>query len=78
MKLGNKIYRQRVKKNILQKDLAKALNISPQFLGRIEKGDVTLPADKMKKVSGLLEIQLDKLVSLAVQDYRLSLRSKIH
>ncbi len=43
--IGELLLESRLKKNLLQYELAKTLDMTGQFLGRIEKGHVMLPEE---------------------------------
>ena len=59
--IGNYIYESRQKKHILQYELAKDLDITAQFLGRVEKGDVMIPHNLLLKSIKLLDLKQEKL-----------------
>lgn len=59
--LGQYIKEIRQKKNILQKDLAFKLQISSQFLGRIERGEVMAPINLLRTIITILELNQSRL-----------------
>ena len=54
-----KVYR--ILKNISQKQMAKELGITPQYLRLIEVGKVDIRRTLMIKISSLLEIPVEEL-----------------
>lgn len=59
--IGQYILEERQKQDFLQKDLAAELEISPQFLGRIEKGEVMIPEPALLKAIEVLQLREDRL-----------------
>jgi transcriptional regulator with XRE-family HTH domain len=59
--IGTYILETRQEKEILQRDLAKKLKMSGQFLGRIERGEVMIPNHALIKSIQLLGLQEDRL-----------------
>lgn len=64
--LGAYILESRLKKNILQKDLAKKLKMTGQFLGRIETGMVGCPRHALVKAINILALDSKKLARIHV------------
>lgn len=62
--IGNYVYDSRVKKKILQYELAKKLKMTGQFLGRIEKGDVMIPETALVKTINILSLKEDALLKI--------------
>lgn len=62
--VGRYIFEERQKVAMLQKDLAKELGVSAQFLGRIEKGEVMIPEDALKTAIKTLDLQASKLTKI--------------
>lgn len=58
----------RKKMNMTQKDLAKKLNISGQFISNIERGKARLPLAYFHKVSKALDIPIKHMIRLRAQD----------
>ncbi|MDO5518590.1 MAG: helix-turn-helix transcriptional regulator [Clostridium sp.] len=56
-----KLKAERVNKGIKQKELAKELGITPQYLSSIENGKTEPRRDLMIKISKLLEISIQDL-----------------
>lgn len=56
-----KLKAERVNKGIKQKDLAKQLGVTPQYLNSIENGRTEPRRDLMQKISNLLEISIQEL-----------------
>lgn len=73
--LGQYIFEQRQKLGFLQKDLAGQLDMSAQFLGRIEKGEVMIPDPALKKVIGILSLSENKLTTIYRSAGQLSVQS---
>lgn len=71
------IFEARIKKKILQCELAKQLNMTGQFLGRIEKGEVWLPVDRFKLVSKILGIPVTKLIDWQVAKFKNGLTKEV-
>ncbi len=67
----------RIKKNILQYELAKQLKMTGQFLGRIEKGEVWLPTDRFQMVSKILGIPIAKLIDWQVAKFKNDLTKEV-
>lgn len=51
----------RIEKCIKQKDMAEMLEITPQYLRKIEKGDIDVRRSFMIKVSKILETSIQEL-----------------
>ena len=62
--LGQYILETRTKKRISQKSLASEFEISAQFLGRIEKGDVMIPEKVLIVAINELQLSESKLVNI--------------
>ncbi|HCW54241.1 MAG TPA: XRE family transcriptional regulator [Clostridium sp.] len=56
-----KLKAERVNKGIKQKDFAKQLGVTPQYLNSIENGKTEPRRDLMQKMSKLLEIPIQEL-----------------
>ncbi len=54
----------RKEKGLTQKDMAKKLNISQPAYSYYEKGDKPLPANQLKKVLEILDIEMEQLKEL--------------
>lgn len=54
---------------LTQKELAKKLGFSDQFLGKIEKGLVSLPLKSARKIIKSLGFSYDNLIDALVTDY---------
>lgn len=54
----------RKEKGLTQKDMADKLNISQPAYSYYEKGDKPLPANQLKKVLNILDIEMDQLKEL--------------
>jgi transcriptional regulator with XRE-family HTH domain len=62
--LGQSIIDSRRKSKISQKKLAQMLDVSAQFLGRIEKGDVMIPDPLLLKAIDELDLPQNKIISI--------------
>lgn len=62
--LGQYILDERTEQNILQWQLAEKLEMSAQFLGRIEKGEVMMPEDALAKCIKLLSLDREKILTI--------------
>lgn len=62
MNLGKKIKKERVLKDIKQKNLALELEINPQYLRKIEKGEVDVKLSIIKKIAKALDIKVNELI----------------
>ena len=65
--------------NMTQAELAKELGYSScQFVSNIERGCSTLPLDKFKKISPLLDLSLDALASAYLVDVKAQIRRHLN
>lgn len=62
--IGQYILDQRTKKGILQKELAEEVEISAQFLGRIERGEVMIPEPVLIACINFLSLSEKKMVQI--------------
>lgn len=62
MSLGKNIKKERAIRDIKQQDLAKKLNITPQYLRKIEKGEVDIKLSLLKNISEVLDITINELI----------------
>jgi transcriptional regulator with XRE-family HTH domain len=69
--LGSYILESREAHGMLQKDLAKKLKMTGQFLGRIEKGAVGSPRDALIKTINILKLDAKKIIRIHVEAARL-------
>ena len=60
-KIGNRIRIEREKFNMTRENLSELLNISPYFLGQIERGERKMSINTLINVSECLHISLDYL-----------------
>lgn len=81
--MGQHIVEQRERQGIFQKELAEAIGISAQFLGRIERGDVKMPEEILLNTIEYLSLDQKKLNkihkdagSLTVDDLFLKLKKR--
>ncbi|MCJ8277308.1 MAG: helix-turn-helix transcriptional regulator [Bdellovibrionales bacterium] len=65
--IGQFIVTERERKNLLQKDLAEKLEISAQFLGRIERGEVMMPPQGLKSCVLILNLSQRKMTQIYKQ-----------
>ncbi len=57
-KLGKKIKEAREGKGLFQKDLAKLLDVSEQFICQLEKGKKKTSVDNLVKLSRVLDLKI--------------------
>jgi transcriptional regulator with XRE-family HTH domain len=62
MNLADRIISLRKQKNISQGDLAKAVGVSREIVGRYERGDALPSIEVAKKIADTFEVSLDYLV----------------
>ena len=62
MEIGDRIRLEREELGYSQRQLAGLCEISPQYLGQIEKGKILPRADLVNKLSGVLGITADYLI----------------
>jgi len=67
---GKFILSARKSAGLLQYELAKKLGVTAQFLGRIEKGDVSLPLDKAQLLTIITHTSLHKYAAARLKDYK--------
>ncbi|WP_432662527.1 helix-turn-helix transcriptional regulator [Wukongibacter baidiensis] len=60
--LGDHIRNQRQKRNITIEQLAELVDISPSFLGLVERGQRGLSIDKLCKVADVFNLSVDSLL----------------
>lgn len=60
------IREERQKKNITQKKIAEVLGVNATVVSKYEKGIVTPPADKIKRIADFLGVTVDRLMT---EDY---------
>ncbi|MEG2415915.1 MAG: helix-turn-helix transcriptional regulator [Romboutsia sp.] len=58
----NKIKSMRILIGIKQKDMAKKLGVSPQYLSRLESGKIDLKISTLKQIADILGISVSKLI----------------
>ncbi|MCD8330506.1 MAG: helix-turn-helix domain-containing protein [Lachnospiraceae bacterium] len=66
--LGKRIREERCRLNMTQADLAAAVEVSPAYIGQIERGEKNATLDKMIKISNSLHVTLDYLLQDYVED----------
>lgn len=62
--IGQYVLEQRLKLNILQKDLAEETGVSAQFLGRIERGEVMIPEPVLVNCIKTLSLSEKKMTQI--------------
>ena len=62
--LGQYISDTRQEISMRQRELAKTLGISAQFLGRIEKGDVMIPDDVLSHCISILKLSRAQIITI--------------
>lgn len=55
--IGSHIKEMRLRKGFKQKELSSKLSVSAQFLGKVEKGLVPIPAELLVKTIALLDLK---------------------
>ena len=62
MTTGERIARLRESRNVLQKELAKAINVDPVVLNRIEKGKRSARGEEIKAIADYFNVSTDYLL----------------
>ena len=62
MNIGDRIAHVRESKDVLQKDLAKAIKIDPVVLNRIEKNKRPIRAEELKAIANYFDVSTDYLL----------------
>lgn len=60
--IGKRIRNIRINMNLSKKDFAKLLEISPQYLGMIEKGEGSLSVEKLEVLCNLSNLSADYIL----------------
>lgn len=58
----NNIKLERVAKRIKQKDMAKTLGITQQYLSKLESGNVDLKMSTLKQIADILDVSIGDLI----------------
>lgn len=58
----NNIKLKRVAKSIKQKDMAKTLGITQQYLSKLESGNVDLKMSTLKQIADILDVSVGDLI----------------
>lgn len=58
----NNIKLKRVSKSIKQKDMAKTLGITQQYLSKLESGNVDLKMSTLKQIADILDVSVGDLI----------------
>ena len=67
-KLGEVIARHRIKKEMSQRDLASAVNVSNSTIARIERGESILPSnDTLRAIASTLDVDYNYLLAVCNQ-----------
>ncbi len=61
--MGNRIREERAKKNLSIEQLAELVDVSPSFLGLVERGDRALGLEKLLRMAAYFEITVDYLIN---------------
>jgi len=61
--VGEKIRRSRLRKNWLQRELARTANLPVRTIGRIERGEVDARLSNLEKIAKALRIKMEELFS---------------
>ena len=59
--LGTKIRELRKKAELSQEDLADKADLNPNYVGRIERGEINVTVDTLFKIASSLDVGLDEL-----------------
>lgn len=62
MTIGEKIAYIREQREVLQKELAKAIDVAPEILNRIEKNKRPVRAEELKAIADYFEVSTDYLL----------------
>lgn len=62
---GKLVVKARTTKNMTQANLAKKLNFSAQYLGRVERGTVRMPLAALRKTKTILDIPTKTISEMA-------------
>lgn len=68
MEIGNNLKNLRVKKNMTQKDLAEALNVSYQAVSRWENNEVEPDISTLSKLSEIFGVSVDQIITGKVEE----------
>ncbi len=60
--LGKRIREERTSRNLTIEQLAELVNLSPSYLGLVERGERGLSVEKLIKVAGVFGISVDSLL----------------
>lgn len=60
--LGKRIRLERFKKNWTQEKLAEMADISPAYMGQIERGERSIPLDTLSRIVNILGVSYDYLL----------------
>lgn len=61
-KIGQRIRDERLKRNISREKLAEILELSPNFIGQVERGEKKMSLETLIKISDILDVSLDYFV----------------
>ncbi len=64
--LGKRIREERIKFHLTQEKLAEDINLSPAYVGQIERGERSVTLDKLVKISNRLGVTVDYLLAYSV------------
>ncbi len=60
--LGVRIRQERIKRSLTIEKLAEKLDVSPSFLGCVERGERALSLEKLYNISELFDVTVDSLI----------------
>lgn len=60
-KLGQRIKKYRIQKNLSQEELAAIANVHRTYIGMIERGEKNITITNLKKISDSLEVEISVL-----------------
>ncbi|EKQ57236.1 MULTISPECIES: helix-turn-helix transcriptional regulator [unclassified Clostridium] len=61
--LGVRIREERMKRKLTIEELAEIINVSPSFLGLVERGDRGVSIEKLCKIAEVFELSIDSLLN---------------
>lgn len=75
MELHNKVKRLREINDLSQEDMAEKLNVSKNTYGRLERGEVKISLDRLRKIADIFNIDLSDILKQSEQGLTLLITS---
>jgi transcriptional regulator with XRE-family HTH domain len=75
--LGARIREERTKRGLTIEELSELIDVSPSFLGLVERAERGLGFDKVFRLSKCLDVSIDSLVTNSVSDDELNRTDKL-